>query len=82
MPVLMFAGEKDRFDNECCVVEKAHVLDDAAKAGGLDFKLITYPKVDHDFVKDGMHYNAEAYADALDHTAKKLKEFLGDPAAN
>jgi len=81
VPVLMFAGEKDRFDNNCCVIEKAHILDDAAKAGGLDFKLVTYPRADHDFVKDGMHYNAEAYSDALQLTAAKLKEFLGDPGA-
>lgn len=81
MPVLMFAGEKDHYDNNCCVVEKAHILEDAAKSGGLNFQLITYPKADHDFVKDGMHYNAEAYTDAFQRTAAALKSYLGDPSA-
>jgi hypothetical protein len=30
----------------------------------------------HDFVKDGAHYNAEAYADALQRMSTKLKEYL------
>jgi pimeloyl-ACP methyl ester carboxylesterase len=60
---------------------KAHVLDDAAKTGGVTVELITYPKTDHDFVKDGAHYNASAYSDAFQRTSAKLKELLGDSSA-
>ena len=35
----------------------------------------------HDFVKDGAHYNADAYADAFQRTAARLKELLGNPNA-
>jgi dienelactone hydrolase len=77
VPVLMFAGENDTFRN-CCLIGQAHALADAAAAGGLAFQLVTYPKTDHDFVKDGAHYNGEAYSDALQKTAEKLKEFFGN----
>ncbi len=77
VPVLMFAGEKDTFRN-CCLIGTAHTLADAAKAAGQPFELVTYPKTDHDFVKGGSHYNAEAYADALKRTGEKLKEYLGN----
>lgn len=76
VPVLMFAGEKDTFRG-CCLVGTAHTLADAAKAGGKAFELITYPKTEHDFVKGGGHYNAQAYSDALQRTAERLKEYLG-----
>ncbi|MGD0798225.1 MAG: dienelactone hydrolase family protein [Acidobacteriaceae bacterium] len=79
VPVLMFAGEKDNFRDGCCTAQKAHVLEDAAKAGGLDVQLFTYPKTDHDFVKDGAHYNAASYSDAFQRTAAKLKDLLGPP---
>jgi alpha-beta hydrolase superfamily lysophospholipase len=78
VPVLMFAGENDKFRNGCCTAEHAHELADAANAAGKPFELITYPKTDHDFVKDGQHYNAKSYADALEKTAAKLKEYLGN----
>lgn len=77
VPVLMFAGEKDKY-RDCCLVEKAHALADAAKGNSLPFALITYPKTDHDFVKSGSHYNPKSYADAMQKTAAKLKEYLGN----
>lgn len=76
VPVLMFAGESDKYRN-CCLVETAHTLAAAAAAAGQPFELITYPKTDHDFVDGGNHYNPKSYKDALDRTAAKLKEFLG-----
>jgi pimeloyl-ACP methyl ester carboxylesterase len=81
VPVLMFAGEKDNFRDGCCTAAKAHILEDAAKSGSNKVELFTYPKTDHDFVKDGAHYNASAYADAFQRTAARLKELLGDPNA-
>jgi dienelactone hydrolase len=77
VPVVMFAGEKDTYRN-CCLVAKAHILADAAKAQGLPFELIVYPKTDHDFVKGSSHYNAEAYSDAFQRTADRLKQYLGN----
>lgn len=81
VPVLMFAGEKDNFRDGCCTAAKAHILEDAGKSGGISVELVTYPKTDHDFVKDGAHYNADAYADAFQRTAARLKELLGNPNA-
>jgi dienelactone hydrolase len=75
VPVLMFAGEKDKY-RDCCLVEKAHLLADAAKASGQPFELVTYPKTEHDFVKGGSHYNPETYSDAMQRTAARLKEYL------
>jgi dienelactone hydrolase len=76
VPVLMFAGEKDKFRN-CCLVETARSLAAAATAAGKPFELITYPKTEHDFVDGGSHYNPSSYKDAFDRTAAKLKESLG-----
>jgi dienelactone hydrolase len=77
VPVLMFAGEKDTYRG-CCLVNKARTLAAAATASGQPFELITYPNADHDFVKGGKHYNSQSYADALQRTAAKLKEYLGN----
>jgi acetyl esterase/lipase len=77
VPVLMFAGEKDHYRNSCCTAETARSIAAAAKAAGKPFDLTTYPGAEHDWVKDGQHYNAAAYADALQQTGAKLKELLG-----
>jgi dienelactone hydrolase len=76
VPVLMFAGESDKFEN-CCLIGTAHTVADAAKSADKPFELITYPKTEHDFVKGGSHYKSESYSDALEKTAAKLKELLG-----
>jgi dienelactone hydrolase len=78
VPVLMFAGENDTFRNGCCLVDKARALAAAATGAGKPFELITYPKTDHDFIKGGAHYNSNSYSDALQRTAAKLKELLGN----
>lgn len=81
VPLMIFAGEKDNFRDGCCTAAKDHTLVDAAKSGGINVDLFTYPKTDHDFVKGGAHYQPDSYADAMKRTAAKLKELLGDPAA-
>ena len=78
VPVLMFAGEKDTYRNNCCTAASARALADAANAAGRPFELVTYPRTDHDFVKGGGHYNPDSYDDAMKRTAAKLKEFLGN----
>jgi dienelactone hydrolase len=77
VPVLMFAGEKDHYRDNCCTAETARTIAAAAKAAGKSFDLFTYPKAEHDFVKDGSHYNSEAYSDAFQKTADRLKQWLG-----
>jgi dienelactone hydrolase len=76
VPVLMFAGEKDHYRDNCCTAETARAIAAAAKVAGKPFDLFTYPKAEHDFVKDGSHYNAEAYSDAFHKTADRLKQWL------
>jgi dienelactone hydrolase len=70
-------GESDKY-KDCCLIGTARALGAAATAANQPFELFTYPKTDHDFVQGGGHYNPAAYKDALDKTAAKLKEFLGN----
>ena len=76
VPVLMFAGEKDHYRDNCCTANGARSLAAAAKAAGKPFELFTYDKAEHDFVRDGAHYNAEADTDAFQKTPDKLKQWL------
>jgi len=77
VPVLMFAGESDHFQN-CCLIETARAIETAAKANNAPFELVTYPGADHDFMKGGSNYNSAAYEDALNRTAIKLKAAFAD----
>jgi dienelactone hydrolase len=77
VPVLMFAGESDKY-KDCCLVGTARSLAAAASSSNQPFELFTYPKTDHDFVEGGSHYNAASYKDAFDKTAAKLKASLSD----
>jgi dienelactone hydrolase len=81
VPVLMFAGEKDHYRDGCCTAENARAIAAAAKAAGKPFDLYTYPGADHDFVKDGAHYNPAADSDAFQKTADKLKQLLPNESA-
>ncbi len=76
VPVLMFAGEKDHYRDRCCTADNARMIAAAAKSAGKPFELYTYPTADHDFVRDGAHYNAEADTDAFQKTADRLKQLL------
>ena len=48
-----------------------------SRSAGAAFELVTYPDAQHDFVYGGEHYNPKAYTDALQRTAAKLREQLG-----
>lgn len=72
VPVLMFAGEADHYEN-CCLIETARAIEAGAKAAKAPFELVTYLGVDHDFIKGGSGYNSNAYQDALGRTAARLK---------
>jgi dienelactone hydrolase len=36
-----------------------------------------YPNADHDFVKDGAHYDADSYTDAFKRMTDALKQYIG-----
>ena len=76
VPVLMFAGEKDHYRDNCCTADNARNIAAAAKTAGKPLELYTYPNAEHDFVKDGAHYNAEADTDAFQKTADRLKQLF------
>jgi dienelactone hydrolase len=76
VPVLMFAGEKDHFRNNCCTADVARTLAAAAKAANKPFELYTYDKAEHDFVRGGANYNAAADADAFQKTSETLKRWF------
>ncbi len=78
VPVVVFAGGKDRFRNGCCTAEKDAALRDASKAAGKSFDLIVYPDANHDFVKGGENYRPKDYADAFSHMADALKTFFSN----
>jgi fermentation-respiration switch protein FrsA (DUF1100 family) len=74
LPLLMLAGEAD-MQRGCCLIGTARAL--AAAAAGRPFELVTYPNAQHGFIYGGGHYNAQAYADAMQRTAAKLAQYLG-----
>lgn len=78
VPVVVFAGGKDKFRNGCCTADKDSALEEASKAAGKSFELTIYPDANHDFVKGGDHYDEKAYTDALQRTADALKLYLSN----
>ena len=77
-PLVVFAGGKDHFRDNCCAADKDTALQSAAKSAGKAFELTIYPDANHDFNKGGNNYNPKDYADAMQHTADALKMFLGN----
>jgi dienelactone hydrolase len=78
VPVVVFAGGKDKYRRECCTAAKDQELQQASKAAGKAFDLTIYPDADHDFVKNGEHYNAKDYADAFQRMTDALKLFFAN----
>ena len=78
VPLLLFAGAKDRYRNDCCLADMDSKLAAASTAAGKSFQLIVYPDADHDFVKGEDHYNPKHYADAFRRTGDALKVYLGN----
>jgi dienelactone hydrolase len=78
VPVLMLAGEDDHFDSNCCTIEAARAIASAAADIKAPLQLVTYPKVGHDFIVHGSHYDAKAAGDAWSRTEAMLKQYLSD----
>jgi dienelactone hydrolase len=78
VPLVVLAGGKDHFRDNCCAADKDSTLQQAAKSGGKSFELTVYPDANHDFSKGGSNYNPKDYADGLQRTADALKMFFGN----
>jgi carboxymethylenebutenolidase len=79
VPVLVMAAQHDRY-MECCLVETARAIDNAAKQNGKTFELVVYPDADHGFnlqtdAKGGRspNYRADDDRDAWRRTVEMLK---------
>ena len=71
LPLLVLAGELDRFAN-CCLVEHMREMDAAAKARGLPLELVVYPNANHGFNLTGPTYRPDDTADAWRRTMEML----------
>jgi len=78
VPLVVLAGGKDHYRDNCCTADKDSTLQQAAKSDGKSFDLTVYPDANHDFSKGGNNYNSKDYADGLQHTADALKTYLGN----
>ena len=76
VPLVVFAGGKDHFRDNCCAADKDSTLQQAAKSAGKSFELTIYPDANHDFNKGGNNYNAKDYADAFMHMTDALKTYF------
>jgi len=74
VPVLVLAGERDRYHN-CCLIESMRAMEAAAKEGGAPFELVVYPNAGHGFTwVNTPAYRPEDSADAWQRTKKMLSQ--------
>jgi dienelactone hydrolase len=74
VPVLVLAGERDRYHN-CCLIESMSAMEAAAKEGGAPFELVVYPNAGHGFTWENTPaYRPEDSADAWQRTKKMLSQ--------
>ena len=82
VPLVVFAGGKDHYRNECCTASGDQALADEVHRANKMFDLTIYPEADHDFSRDGSHYNAKADADAFEKTAAALAKYFPPNGGN
>jgi dienelactone hydrolase len=75
VPVLMLAGEQDRYNN-CCLIETARAIEAAAKQQKANFTLISYPLAEHGFNIPVPAYRAQDDADAWKRTLETLRQYV------
>jgi carboxymethylenebutenolidase len=74
VPILVLAGERDRYHN-CCLIESMRAMEAAAKEGGAPFELVVYPNAGHAFTwVNTPTYRPEDSADAWQRTKKMLSQ--------
>jgi len=78
VPLVVFAGGKDHFRDNCCAADKDSTLQQAAKSAGKSFDLTIYPDANHDFNKGGNNYNSKDYADAFMRMGDALKTYFSN----
>jgi len=76
IPVLVLAGERDRYNN-CCLIEHLRELESAAKAKQIPLDLVVYPDAVHGFnlpnQYDWRAYRSDDTADAWRRTKEMLQ---------
>jgi dienelactone hydrolase len=80
VPLLAFAGAKDKFGN-CCLLATIQSMQTTAKDLGKSMDLVVYPDAQHDFIKDATYRAADA-EDAWKRTMTALAQYLGDTSAH
>jgi len=74
VPVLVLAGERDRYQN-CCLIESMRAMEAAAKGSRAPFELVIYPNAGHAFTcVNTSAYKPEDSADAWQRTKKMLSQ--------
>lgn len=75
VPILMLAGERDRYNN-CCLIETARAIEAAAKERQASFTLISYPSAEHGFNLAVPAYRTQDDVDAWHRTNEMLRQYL------
>ena len=75
VPVLMLAGEQDRYNN-CCLIETARAIETAANQQKASFTLISYPLAEHGFNLAVPAYRAQDDVDAWKRTLETLRQHV------
>ncbi len=74
VPVLVLAGEADRYHN-CCLIESMRAMEAAARERQATFELVVYPHTDHGFNLKTAAYRGDADADAWRRTTETLRRY-------
>ena len=81
VPLLVMAGQRDRYNN-CCLIETARAMETEAKASAKKFELVVYPEANHGFnLKTGAKgepmgaYRPDDDIDAWRRTVEMLKQY-------
>ncbi len=76
VPILVFAGEKDTYNN-CCLIESMRDMETVAKKGNAPFELVVYPEAGHGFnlANFPQGFRTEESADAWQRTIKMLSQY-------
>ena len=72
VPVLVLAGEQDRYNN-CCLIESMRAMEAAAREIGAPFELVVYPQAGHGFNMFGANNRRDDERDSWKRTLEMLR---------
>jgi dienelactone hydrolase len=73
VPVLVLAGERDKYNN-CCLIESMRAMQAAARESGASFELTVYPQAEHAFnIYPSRTYRRDDDRDAWRRTEEMLR---------